>query len=506
MLRTPLHQLLGRVDFGDIDGLYDPKIEEYFIDYEFQDAILRRNIYFIIGRKGTGKSALYNWLRKNQIENNNLITNLSFNNFPFERLLTLSDDAFAKPNQYQSIWRNIIYSEIASLLVQDQTNPIDDALRELKRYTSYTFGDDLTELHKQVTKTTEKTDSGLAFKPADFLSLSSGRSKSKEMELYDGAQNITKINARLDLVIRDYLKRHPNRQYLLQFDQLDDNYTSFIDNANYTQCIISLFKSIYDINQRFRSENIPVKSVAYLRSDIYNKIDQFDAESARWDQFKLNLNWAIINKDDWYNPKLRQVINKRIELSVPQIVNTDPFGVIFDNAAIRLVDERGRSQDVFKYIIHRTFQRPRDLIQFCIKVQEECRTSSKLYHRTIKNAEKEFSLWLLSEIENEIAPLIRDVDALYELLRLMGRNAYSLGDFKKRYSRFAQSLKFDAEELLRILYSFGIVFNINFKSKGNTEIFSVIRNDRSVFNRDLKIATHNGFYQGLYTSKFLARQ
>lgn len=499
-----LTALLNQVDFGDIDGLYDPKISEYFIDYEFKEAILRRNIYFIIGRKGTGKSALYNWIEKNQRENNNLITNLSFNNFPFEKLLSLSDESFAKPNQYQSIWRNIIYSEIASLLVQDQTNPIDDALRELKKYTDYTFGNDLSDLHKQVTKTTEKTDQGLTFSPTKMFGFSRSKGNSIEQELHDSYQNITKINSRLESVIRDYLKRNPNKQYLIQFDQLDDNYTSFIDNSDYTQCIISLFKSIYDINQRFRSENIPVKSVAYLRSDIYNKIDQFDAESARWDQFKLNLNWAIINRDDWHNPKLLQVVNRRIELSVSEIINTNPFSVIFNDNAINL-REKNRQQDIFKYIIHRTFQRPRDLIQFCIKIQEESRSTKQLFYRTIRNAEKEFSLWLLSEIENEIAPLIPDVEALYELLRLMGQNAYSITDFKKRFSRFSSTIKYEPEQLLKLLYSFGIIFNINFKGYNNTEMFSIIRNDRSVFNRDLKIATHNGFYQGLYTSKFLTR-
>lgn len=173
----------------DIDGLYDPNISDYFIDYEFKDAILNKNIYFIIGRKGTGKSALYNWIYKNQIDNNNLIANLSFNNFPFEKLLTLSDDNFAKPNQYQSIWRNIIYSEIASLLVIDQSNPSDEALKELKRYTDYVFGNDLTELHKQVTKTTHKTEDGLVFKPIDSLSVSRSKGKVSEIALDDGFKN-----------------------------------------------------------------------------------------------------------------------------------------------------------------------------------------------------------------------------------------------------------------------------------------------------------------------------
>ncbi|MBJ8193516.1 hypothetical protein JDS79_43120, partial [Bacillus cereus] len=82
--------------------------------------------YFVIGRKGTGKSAIYNWIRGQQYNKSALISNLSFKEFPFEKLLKLSDENFSKPNQYQSIWRNIILSEIAHLITLDQQNEVDD--------------------------------------------------------------------------------------------------------------------------------------------------------------------------------------------------------------------------------------------------------------------------------------------------------------------------------------------------------------------------------------------
>ena len=119
---------LLRVNFGDIDGLYDPNINEYFIDMDFKQSILHEHKYFVVGRKGTGKSALYNWIARNQVTDGIMVSNKSFSDFPFEKLLQLSDDAFSKPNQYQSIWKNIILSEYALLLCTDESNPIDDAL------------------------------------------------------------------------------------------------------------------------------------------------------------------------------------------------------------------------------------------------------------------------------------------------------------------------------------------------------------------------------------------
>lgn len=498
----PLKDLIKDVDFGDIDGLYDPNLEKNFMDFGFSDSIINKNIYFVLGRKGTGKSALYSYIYKKQGENGYLVSNLSFKNFPFEKFLELTDDNFSKPNQYQSIWRNIILSEFAKQIITNELNPIEEVFKELKTYVDFVFGTDLIDLHKKVTKNAEKKGREIGFSRNAFNFKGSSES-TKERELVESFQNISRINERLELLISNYLKINGNQQYIVQFDQLDDNYNVYIDNQPYFQSLISLFKTIYDINQTFRSQGIKAKSVAYLRSDIFYSINAFDSESARWDQFKMNLNWAIINRSDWMRPNLREIINRRIENSIIIEGNKEPFNVIFDSDLLKL-EENGKQIKPFKYMVHRSFHRPRDIIQFCIKIQQQVNESNSYYFRTIKDAEKEYSLWLLSELENEISPKIKHTEDLYELLRLMGQGNYSMADFRNRYSKFSSKINIDSEVLLKFLYSLGIIFNVN-PRKGFTEVYSIIRNDRSVFNRDIKIMTHPGFYNGLYISKFLKR-
>ncbi len=238
---------------------------------------------------------------------------------------------------------------------------------------------------------TEKTAAGLS----KVINFSYEGTNGKN--LADGLDNISRINRMLESCIRSYLKCHQQNRYVVQFDQLDDNYTTYTDNDNYFQAIISLFKAIYDINQTFRRENILTKAIAYLRSDIFYSIDSFDAESARWDRFKLHLNWSIVNQTDWSNPRLLRMLNKRIESSLPEYKGIDGLRQFFDIGRMYLI-EGGKLQDVFQYIIHRSFHRPRDVVQFCIKIQDEVNKTGKLYFRTIRNAEKEYSLWLLSEV------------------------------------------------------------------------------------------------------------
>lgn len=498
-MKKELDYLL-KVDFGDIDGLYD-NINDYFIDVDFKKSILSEAKYFVIGRKGTGKSALYNWIEKNQVLNEVMVSNKSFNDFPFEKLLQLSDETFAKPNQYQSIWKNIILTEYALLLCKDQSNPIDDALIELKNYIEFVFGNNLIDLHKVVTRKSEKSECGISIK-----GVSSQFGECREMEYYDQCKNLSVVNERLHQVLLDYLLRHETKTYIVQFDQLDDNYTQYVDNESYIQCIISLFKTVYQLNQTYKSKGINIKTIAYLRSDIYSKFYRLDPESARWDQYILKLNWSIINKNDWFNSNLLKLINARIKNSIPTLETQSPFHTIFNKHKLHVRIGAIPDGDIFKYIIHRTFQRPRDLIQFCIKIQEECKSSNVLAHESIKNAEKEYSLWLLGEVENEIAPLIKDTETLYELLRLLGRGVYSVSLFKEKYNKYQDSFDgIDFEEMLRLLYKFGIISNVKLQNDKIVEQFSIIRNDRSVFNRDLSIKTHPGFYEGLHTSRFLNR-
>src|SRR5690606_12364030 len=129
-------------------------------------------------------------------------------------------------------------------------------------------------------------------------------------------------------------------------------------------------------------QHIDTKSVAYLRSDIFYAINAFDAESARWDQYKLSLNWANINRTDWIKPKLRTIINRRIENSVDVGHNGEPFSLIFNSDKLGL-KENDKIVKPFKYMIHRSFHRPRDIIQFCLKIQQQVETTNSYYFRKI---------------------------------------------------------------------------------------------------------------------------
>ena len=490
-------RIFKQIDFGSIDGLNDKHLKNYFLDNNYWSKLINGKEFFVIGRKGTGKSAIYTWLFEHQYEKGVLIENLSFRNFPFEKLLKLSDDDFSIPNQYQSIWRNIILSEIAAQIIKDQTASIDEDYKEIAKFVEYRFGSDLTDLHKKVAASTSKTGTGLKLKIFNI-----DNSSSKSIELGDGFENITQINSRLEKLIVNYLKRNRTRRYIIQFDQLDDNYSTYISNKKYFQSIISLFKTIYDLNVNFDYLDIPIKIIAYLRSDIYYEINSFDPESARWDDYKYILNWTILNKRDWKNPPLLQLINKRIKNSVSSFNTTpSPFHTLLKPDDLQLIDD-GMKIKPFKYIIHRTFHRPRDLVQFSKYIQKEIIKNNHLDFRTIFNAEKQYSDWLLGEIANEIGPKIKNTKTLYAFLRTLGDKPFTKGQFINKFVQGRnRNIEMSPQALMRYLYSLGVLMNINYV-KGGREFYSIIRNERTQLDENLKMMLHSGLLKGLSTIKY----
>ena len=446
--------MLSQIDFGDIDGSGEPKLDQYFLDNDYWNRVVEKKTFFVIGRKGTGKSSIYRMIGEQAAKKGVLIENKDFGDFPFERLLKLDDDNFAKPNQYQSIWENLILNIFAKML-SDNPIPEDESncyFRAISSYASCCLGN-IVEMHKEVITRTTKTGVGL-----NFNFLTGTREIEKTLSIGTGNNNIAMINSSLESLIINYFATCPDsRRAIIQFDRLDDNYNQYQDTEQYYQAIISLFKVVYRLNQSFRAKRITAsKIILYLRTDILNELGKRDAESARWDDYCLLINWAIVNRNDWENSKLLQMIDKRISASFGD--ENVRFADIFNSEAIDLRSPAGKLHDVFQYMVEKTMHRPRDLIQFCKYVQKE------------------------SE------------ETLYELLKLLGSRPFSLSDFYERYksSKFNEMEK---DELAYYLYDVGIFQNIDMTQ--HPARFRTSFRNRGKLDRNMKIVIHPGVWTGI---------
>ncbi|MBP5592261.1 hypothetical protein J6Y50_10465 [bacterium] len=485
------YDLIRKIDFGEIDGYGDPNLEKYFLDNGYWEQIIDDKVFFVVGKKGTGKSSIYRMIERESLNKGCIVVNKDFGEFPFEKLLKLNDESFAKPNQYQTIWKNVIFDLFVQAIAKlpNEDNCYYD---EIKEYNSM-YLENAVELHKDIISKTIKKEGNLFFN--GFFNLTAGRENARTYKYNDG--NITAVNASLnDLIINYFLTCNSDRKVIVQFDRLDDNYNQYQDLEEYYQAMISLFKVVYNFNQSLRSKKIfNAKVILYIRSDIMRAMASRDAESARWDGFRIDLNWNVNNMREIYKSDLYRMVEKRIQTSCDELSDKSfkdvfyvPSHVYFD----------GTKRDLFRALVLQTLFRPRDLINLLKTLQKEIDKSRTFNDQVYKETLKKYANWLVNtEIANEINPVLReDYKYVIELLRLCGSRDLSVTTFTERYNAVKHNFKLSPLELLEFLYSVGIIENTWKDKTGKPMHRSIFRNEGD-FDRNLQLKIIPAVWSGL---------
>lgn len=484
------YDLIKKIDFGEIDGYGDPNLEKYFLDNGYWERIINDKIFFVVGKKGTGKSSIYRMIEKESFSNGCIVVNKDFGEFPFEKLLGLQDDSFAKPNQYQTIWKNVVLNLFIQAIskLPDENNPY---YTEIKTYNNMYLGN-ASELHKDIISKTIKKNGSLLFHGFGI-----GAERETGSTYKYNEENITAVNASLqELIVNYFLTSNSERKIVIQFDRLDDNYNQYQDLEEYYQAIISLFKVVYTFNQSFRSKRIfNAKIVLYIRSDIMRAMASRDAESARWDDFRLDLHWGVNNMREIYQSDLYKMIEKRIKASCIELSDKS-FNDLFFVPNNIYYGEKGR--DLFKSLVLQTLFRPRDLISLLKMLQREINKNGTFNEQVYKDTTKKYANWLVNtEIANEINPVLReDYKYVIELLRLCGSRDLSVKIFTERYNSVKHKFRLSPLDLLEFLYSVGIIENTWKDKTGRPMHRSIFRNEGD-FDRNLQLKIIPAVWNGL---------
>ena len=100
--------------------------DRYFCHVSEVDEISRGTKYFVIGRKGSGKTAICEYFNK-QRSFDLFAEKLSFKNFPFNELYQQKNDKYTPPNQFITIWKYLIYSTVCRLMLKNES--VDATIR-----------------------------------------------------------------------------------------------------------------------------------------------------------------------------------------------------------------------------------------------------------------------------------------------------------------------------------------------------------------------------------------
>ena len=431
--------------FGGVAAEADTLLDEYFLRTAAYQEILDQRRFIVVGRKGTGKTAIYRQLQGSNEAGTSHAAGLQFENYPWGAHNEVANTMASTVERFTESWRFLILVETAKLVLASNRIPIRG--RALRRFLKRNWGSQQFGVHRVFEPSTYDVD----FAPSAF-GWSIGALRRKRTQRPELAGFLSARNDWLKNQIRKAASS--DHEYYVLFDGLDIAYTS-IDDL-YTQRIIGLLLAARDVFSWSKEHHLNISPVVFLRSDIYAELTFADQNKMTEDNVQL-LTW---NDDATGESSLKTLMDERIRSLLHVDEGTDPWTVVFEPSAMR------GTQQKYKYMVERTYLRPRDMIKFA----NVCLANAKAAHHDritnddIYNAKDEYSDYVVSELSDEISAINPGWLAGLELLRDIHRMTFERPRFEEAFTTRAHELDGETTDgLLRLFYRFGI---IGFVKKG----------------------------------------
>lgn len=447
--------LLDIKEFGTIDAENDKRLLDYFVKSNSLERIQDYNKSIIIGRKGTGKTAIYKFLENEETEH---VASLLFRDYPWKVHDKFKNSIVTEKESYVNSWLFLIYIELIKLTVKDKKSyswwkKERRAVRKLEKWLKRNWGS--SDFNHKKTMNPGGKGYHFNFEPK-VLGNSLGSLSSTFKEDDQLGNTLTEINKKLEDIILKLAKF--DKKYILLFDELDLGYDP--NDDAYLMRIIGLLLAAYFC---YSNLNRNIRVYLFLRSDIFELIEFQDKNKIR-DNLVEVLNWNYIDETD--NLSLKSIVSKRIEENTGARFSgfNENWNLVFEDQNI------GSNQKKWNYISDRTFLRPRDYIKFLnlsleaakkrIKsLKEGDEMKNQIINKDIHEIKRDFSEYLYIELKDEVIAKYPNFDSYLEVLRDLHSTTFTLDDFnlssdsvRKRYN-----LTESNSDILERLYEFSII-------------------------------------------------
>lgn len=456
----------------------------YFYHYTEVSAILDNIKCFVIGRKGTGKTAICNHI-VNIKKYDCFSERLNFKNYPFNELYSLYNDRYTAPNQYITLWKYLIYSSVCKLMSENEAIDLDVRKELLKIYPK----NNIKQLARRVSEWTS-AEFGINV-------LGNGGNLKADRTITNPQASISwleKVN-----ILEDIIANHCDEsKYYIVFDELDEDYRELSDNDTdvklYKSLLTSLFKAVQDVKATFSTTNLRIMPIVFLRDDIYALLN--DADKNKWSDFKIELEWT--------EDKIKKMIAYRISCDVNNgnsvLTFNNAWDRIFAPGKVRYGRNMSKKISSFDFIARSTHMRPRDFIKYiqtcCVYAIE--RDENLISANTIKLVDRAFSNYLKGEIRDEVFPLLPEIESIFQIISNIRKQIFTGQEFSKEHKKYIDLgtvQQRNSTYVLDTLFNFSVIGNEE-RFHGGRHFFKYLHTNMT-YNMEENIVLHRGLLKSL---------
>lgn len=422
----------------------------------------------IVGRTGTGKSALIYKISQEENVINIKPESLSLNYLSNSDIIPLLEDAGIKLDIfYTLLWRHVFTVELlkkkfkltnegntqdwitnflSRLKTKDKTK--ERALNYLKDWGDKFWQETEYRVKEVTQKLEDNINTNIGINSEALKIALQGGSKISEETKIEVKQKVQRVINNIQIkelsdilnFLSDEVFTDPQQKYFILIDRLDENW---IDNILRLKLIRALIETI----KTFRC--VPnVKIIIALRLDliqsVFDKTRDSSFQEEKYQSLFLHLKWSKSN--------LMDLIDKRIERLVSEQYTSKPikFKNLFPNQV-------GKTE-FMDYLLTRTFNRPRDAIAFVNECLKQSEGKGSVTVEAIRKAEIEYSAQRIDSLTFEWNNHYPALNNYLKIIERMNSKFKLQAITKEKIESFALEFAIDGKHnpdpVIRAAYSF----------------------------------------------------
>lgn len=420
---------------------------------------------FLVGEKGTGKTAYAIYMVNNSYQNN--ASSIRYiRETEYQKFITLKKEKHLDLSDYCSIWKVIIY-----LLMAEQIYEKEGGNGFFKKFTKFqALHDAIQEYYVH------------AFSPEIIHALQFVKESKVAAELLskyakasgDISENITFSESRFQTNLL-YIQK--NLESAISSLNLEKNHLLFIDGIDirpstipydeYIDCIKGLANAVWEINNDFfpsiRDSKGRIRTVLLIRPDIYASLGLQNQNTKIRDNAVL-LDWSTTYRD--YRTSdiffLSDKILKHQQKNKEELALGDAWDHYFPYDTPKLMTEFEKHSSFVSFLRFALY-RPRDIVTMLSMLQERYLETTKDESRAFNQGDfddstfrRNYADYLLGEVKDQLAFYYSDND--YESFLkffeyLDGKNKFSYEDYMTAFDSHINFIKESGEKMPRFMSS-----------------------------------------------------
>jgi len=453
---------------------------KFFVRLPSLDKLLNPECYFLIGDKGTGKTAFAVFL-SNNVYRDHKSALIAINETEYQSFAVLKRSNNLQLSGYDLIWRVILL-----LLLAEQIGESDYDANFLGRIKQFS----------QLRKAISAYYNG-AFSPEIITALklveTSEQSLKAIVEGFEGGlaqkQEATseeqRFQSNLRVIERSFIDALGRLKMLKNINLFVDGIDirpRGMDYEDYLDCVRGLANAVWHLNHNvfhtFKDTPGRLKVVILLRPDIFASLG-LQNQNAKIQDNSVYLDW-LTSYSEYKDSEIFEVADRLLAVQQPK--NCLPAEAWDHYFPFLNLD----NEPCFVSFLRFSFYRPRDIIKMMQLLKDRFIRSRKQPHEVFtiddfnnSDFRRDYSNYLLGEVKDYLQFYYTDENIgmfMKFFIYLEGRSSFNLNDFEKSFDKFSKSNFHQRDskppffegprQFLQFLYELGVVCYKDFTASG----------------------------------------